>query len=499
MRGAVWTLIHTAVSIPIAFGVNVLLARILGVADYGRLALLTAALELTVLVAGAGVSSALIQFGSKAHAAGRTDEVADLLRRTQGFRLLAVAPTVTSVVIVIADVPAYLLISAIVFGIWLPAFTGGAAACMTLENRTATGAKLAILLGLLTQGAVVATLLVMPTADAIWNARMIVGGLGPLLSLFLISPLYRRPVITPKPPHPMPLGFWRYALPIGLSAILANLALSRSEVFLLEALSTPTQVGLYAMAFGLATHVLAPAQAFVNPLVPAVSGLRETSPERIGAAALRTVRVTSTLAGAVCAVGAPTIAILVPFIYGEAYSDADWMVLALIFIASAIFLSSPLIPFVTSRLRGGRVLLINTLSLIVGVSFTFPAVLILGAWGAVVGKGVIAVTRYSLLLVLERSSFGTRRSDLIRASAPLGVGILVGLVLFLAAGWLPGHALMVATASFTLGILLYLILLRVCRSGLTIADANALSRLGETRDWSKRVLAQFVRLLTFAR
>ncbi|MCK2124962.1 hypothetical protein, partial [Pseudomonas sp. PNPG3] len=45
VRGAVWTVVHTFVAIPVAFLVNLLMARVLGAADYGRLAFLTALME----------------------------------------------------------------------------------------------------------------------------------------------------------------------------------------------------------------------------------------------------------------------------------------------------------------------------------------------------------------------------------------------------------------------------------------------------------------------
>ena len=62
---------HTAISMPLAFVVNIVLARVLGVEDYGRLAYLTSILAIVNSIIAMGVGTGVVQFGSKAHAAGR--------------------------------------------------------------------------------------------------------------------------------------------------------------------------------------------------------------------------------------------------------------------------------------------------------------------------------------------------------------------------------------------------------------------------------------------
>ena len=99
VRGVTWTMIHTAVAIPVAFLVNLLIARVLGVEDYGRLAFLTALMEFVSGLLASGFGAAVMQFGSKAHAAGRTQEVAALLSKWQGFRVLFAMPILSLVVV----------------------------------------------------------------------------------------------------------------------------------------------------------------------------------------------------------------------------------------------------------------------------------------------------------------------------------------------------------------------------------------------------------------
>ncbi|WP_431473877.1 oligosaccharide flippase family protein [Ornithinimicrobium sp. W1665] len=184
VSGAAWTLLHTLVSLPLAFAVNVALARVLGVADYGRLALLTAVIAIASSIVSSGVGSALTQFGAKAHAAGRRREVQDLLARNQGFRLMIVAPFLTATVILFVDLPLTLMVVALFFGVWLPAFSAGGPAGLTLENRTAAGARLAMLTALLMQLSAILVLVVAPSAERVWAARTVVGGVLAFLLLY---------------------------------------------------------------------------------------------------------------------------------------------------------------------------------------------------------------------------------------------------------------------------------------------------------------------------
>ena len=79
------------------------------------------------------LSAAMVQFGSRAHSAGRRDEVARLLSSSQGFRLLFVAPVLSAAVWFVADVDIEFLVVAVVFGIWVPAGLDGALFCMIIE------------------------------------------------------------------------------------------------------------------------------------------------------------------------------------------------------------------------------------------------------------------------------------------------------------------------------------------------------------------------------
>lgn len=477
--GAIWTLLHVAFSLPLAFLVNIVLARVLGVADYGRLAYLTMVMEIAGVIAMVGVGSGLIQFGAKAHSRGDHDTVRGLLRRTQGFRVLVGAPLLTGVVLLLVDVPALLLVFAILFGVWLPAGFGGAKAALTIQNDTARAARLAMVMNVVTQAVVVAAVLTIPRPDVVWSARMVVGGVGVIVAIFLVERHYRRAVLMPRWPSGMPAGFWRYALPMGVTGIVSTIALSRSEVVLLEHLSTAEQVGLYAMAFGLAGHLFAPAQALLNPLAPAISALREVEVGAIREAFRRTVRMSNAVAGLIIAVGGPVLALLVPTLYGEAFAPASGLVYALVVVSGFLILTYPMQTFVTARLRAGSTLMVNTLSLAATVAVALLLIPWVGAWGAVLGKVAVVAVRMAWLGWRETDSFMVSRWEFYCSFRSAVAASLAGSVAFVCgsavAAWL-GSPLGGAATSLLVGLGLLVTLVGLARAGLEPQDITAIGR-----------------------
>lgn len=479
VSGALWTIVHVVVSLPLAFVINILVARVLGVADYGRLAYLTMVMEIVGVVVMVGVGAGLIQFGAKAHSVGDRTTVRALLRRTQGFRLVVGAPILTLVVLLLADVPTSLLVLAVVFGIWVPAGFGGAPAALTIQNDTAQAARLAMVMNIVMQGVVVLTVLTLATPDAVWSARLVVTGLGVIAAIFLVQPQYRKAVLTPRWPSGMPAGFWRFAVPMGVSGIVATIALSRSEVVILEHLSTAQQVGLYAMAFGLAGHLFAPAQALLNPLTPAVSALREVDLQAIRGAFRRTTRLATVLAGFIMAVGGPVLAILVPTLYGEAFADAQGLVLALVVVSGFLIVTYPMQAFVTARLRSASVLGLDSMSLVATLAVALALIPWVGAWGAVFGKAAVVGVRVAWLGWREVESFEVSRWEYAKSYRAVAAASVVAAGAFALGSVvtsLASSALIGAVASLSIGCIAYLVSLVALAAGLEEGDVRAIQR-----------------------
>ncbi len=476
IHGATWTVIHTAISLPVAFLANLVVARVLGVSDYGRLAFLTALMEVAYGIITLGFGVALVQFGSKAHATGRHDEVRRMLSAAQGFRLLVAAPLLTLLVLVVADVEPVMMVMAIVFGILVPAAFDGATACLWIENKSAAAAKIALITALVTQVAVVVVALVIGTADSVWAARLVVAGAGVVLALIPISASYRRAVLRPGWPGGLPAGFWRFTIPFAAASVVGGLVMSRSEIFLMQWLANPAALGLFALAFGVATHLFAPAQALIGPLIPAISGLHEVDTDAVAPAFTRTLRAGSTVVALLMASALAAIALLVPVLYGDEFSDASLLVLALGVASGLLVVASPVTAFVTARLSSWELLRATLVALALDVTVAIALIPVWGAWGAVIANVVGAGTLLVLLVRTEISLLGLPWRTVARESMPVWLGAIACLVAWFTAGALPWSPVLAAAAAAVLGVVVLVVLLRASRTGLTEDDAVAVAR-----------------------
>lgn len=476
VRGAAWTVVNTFVGIPIAFGVNLVVARVLGAADYGRLALLTALMEFVGALLTSGVATAVIQFGAKAHAAGRTADVARLLSQWQGFRLLVAMPVLAVVVFLVADVPPQAMAVALVFGVVLPAALDGGAACLGIENKTADGAKIALVTTVVTQAAVLAVALLVGTPDAVWATRLVVVGTTVALCLLRISPAYRLAVLRPALPRGLPRGFWAFAVPMGLAGVVSGLVSSRSEVFVMNWLAEPAELGIYALAFGLAVHAFAPAQALVGPLIPAISGLREVDEAAVKPAFRRVTRAGSTVVALILSVGLAPLALLVPLLYGPEFEAASPVVLVLGISAGLATVGGPLFAFVSARLSGKAILVANVIALVVDIGLAVLLIPPLGAWGAVIANVGGAMTTLSILAWQELRGLGLPAGTALRDAAPALVGTACAAIVFAVGTQLPGPVLVRSVAAAVVGGSMCVAAMRLLGVGLTVEDRGAVGR-----------------------
>lgn len=477
VRGAAWTVVHTFVAIPVAFLVNLVVARVLGAADYGRLALLTAIMEFVSGLLTTGFATAVIQYGAKAHAAGRTADVARLLSQWQGFRLVVAMPVLLVVVLVTADVPPWAMGVALLFGVVLPSALDGGATSLGIESKTADGAKIALVTTLLTQAAVVVVALVVRTPDAVWATRLVVTGLAVGLCLLKISPRYRVAVLRPALPRGMPAGFWRFAVPMGLAGVVSGLVSSRSEVFVLSWLATPEALGIYALSFGLAVHTFAPAQAIVGPLIPAISGLREVDESAVAPAFRRVVRSGSSVVALVDAAAVAPLALLVPALYGHQFADASPVVLALAVTSGIATAAGPLFAFVTARLSGHPILVAYLAALVVDLGLAVALIPSLGVWGAVIANAGGALTSLGILAVRELRALGLPLRVVARDGVPLLVGSVSAVLAYLAGAAVDGPALLRAVVAGVVGTVGCVSVLRLLGAGLTVEDRGAVDRV----------------------
>lgn len=475
VRGALWTLVNVAVSLPVAFVVNIVLARVLGVVDYGRLAFLSTVLVLVASVVDLGIGTGVVQFGAKAHAAGRPDEVKQLLNAAQAIRLVLFAPVMSVVIVLIIAADPALVAVAVVFGVLLPAIFSGAADCFAIENRTARGAQNAILVGMLTNAAVVVVALTMRTADSVWAMRVIMASVGLALALPFISRSYRAALFRPRP-RKFPVGFWAFAIPAGASGILEAALHNRTEVLILTWMSAAEAAGVFALAFGVANHLYAPAQALLWPLVPAISGLREVDEASVARALVRTLRASSTSVALLIACAMPALAFLVPVIYGGEYASVPPVLIALGIAGGLMVMAGPVKAFALARLGGRRLLWANLLSLTVGLGLTVSLIPPLGVWGAVIGNVSAACSIFGFLLVGELRDLSLSWRAGAHSVLPFLLGAAVCAGTWLGIGALHWPPIPSALAASVAGLVLTALAMRLTRSGMSPDDVAAVLR-----------------------
>jgi O-antigen/teichoic acid export membrane protein len=475
ISGSSWTVLHTLVSLPTAFVANAIVARSLGVSSYGHLAFLTAALALAYTFANFGFSTAVIQQGSRAEAGGRRADANDLLHRSLGFHAAVELPILVAVALALTRGDPPWEMAALGTAVVLTCLLGGASLSLTIENRTAAAARLAIVVNLALQGATVTTALLTQSASAVWVVRTLVPALALGLSFLLLDRDRRVAALRPRLPSMLGRSFWRYSLFSWASGLVALLVYSRSEIFLLQAFDKKAALGLFALAFGLSQVITAPADAMLHALLPAVSGLLSAWPERALAAFERSTRVSVLLCGGVAALVVPLLVFAVPLSYGRSFISAAWLFVPLALVSTFQSVNNPVLAFVNGRQRGGLILTASSAGLLVDLAIAIALIPPFGAWGAVTANVAGQLVALIWLAATEPLAMTHGLTGLLRLYRPFLFGSAIGgVALLIGAVLQPSSTALAAVAAGILGGGLYLLAVRVTRTGLTLQDRDAL-------------------------
>jgi O-antigen/teichoic acid export membrane protein len=476
ITGSSWTAIHVVVSLPVAFVANAVVARSLGVSSYGHLAFLAAGLGLALAFANFGLNNALIQNGSKAEASGRRSEADDLLRRGLGFHMIVELPILVVVILTMTRSDPVWEVAALGVAVLLMCFLGPAQLSMTIENRTAAGAQIALVMNFALQGATVATALLTGSAPAVWAVRTLIPALALGFNLLILDRDRRRAVLLPRLPFGLGSAFWRYSLLSWGSGLVGLLVYSRSEIFLLELFHRTGALGLFALAFGLSQMITAPADAMLHALLPAVAGILTAWPERAAQAFERATRVSSLVCGGVAAVIIPTLFSAVPLIYGGAFRTAAWLFVPLAVVSAFQSANNPVTAFVNGRQRGGLILKFTVVALVVDVAVAVALIPPFGTWGAVAANVAGQLVGLVWLMVTEPLAMSEGFRGLLRRNRAFLFGLTAGaLALACGAAVQPSSHVFAPIAACCLGGLIYLAAVRVTRTGLTTQDCEALT------------------------
>ena len=476
-RGAAWTATSALISVPLAFVANLLVARLIGPAAYGEVAVLSLVIGLASVATDLGFSGGVIQWGASAYARGDDAEVVELLRTSLGWRLLLRLPVLAALVVVFGIGQGPVVVGVLVASVVFSALFGGAALAITIENRTAAAARLTMIFSAVLQVSVVAVAYLTRRAVDVWATRMFVGAAFIPLNLLLLPPARRAVVLRPRFPRHLPPRFWRYCLYSAAGGLVGVLAGSRSEVFVLELFHDPVAVGLFALAFGLAAHITAPVDALLGPLGPAVTGIVGSAPDRAPAAFLRALRYSALLSGALMATLLPAVALLVPVLYGHEYSLTSELVVPLGVASCLASMLNPVVAFVSAHRQARLLLLVTVWALAVDGALAFLLVPRLGAWGAVSANLVAGLVPFPVLVRHELRALGLSLRGILRASRAFYVGLIALALGFGSASALPLGAIDRGLLAALVGGVVFLGGVRLSGGGLPLADRGPLLEL----------------------
>jgi O-antigen/teichoic acid export membrane protein len=221
---------------------------------------------------------------------------------------------------------------------------------------------------------------------------------------------------------------WRFLRPTARTGLafglrswlstLANLGNASLDQVLMAGLVSSRQLGLYALAVTLSTTTSALVGATVNALFPRVAA----GESQLAARACRVTVLLVGLSGVAIGVTSP---IVVPFVFGHAFSAAIPMLIVLL--CATLF-------FVPSQVLGSALVAAGNPSAtaraqIAGLVVTVPAlILVLPVWGGIgaawVSLGAYAVT-FAIILVAARKTFSLSARTLLIARRS-DVGWLLG-------------------------------------------------------------------------
>jgi O-antigen/teichoic acid export membrane protein len=408
-------------------------------------------------------------------ASGHRAEANELLRRSLGFHVIVELPILGVVALALTRGDPLWEVAALGTAVVLTCLLSSASLGLTIENRTAAAARLAMVVNFLLQGASVATAMLTASAVAVWVVRTFVPALGLGLNFLLLDRDRRAAALTPRLPSMLGRSFWRYSLFIWASGLVALLVYSRSEIFLLQLFDKKQALGLFALAFGLSQVITAPADAMLHALLPAVSGLLSAWPDRALRAFERSTRVSVLLCGGVAALVIPILVFTVPLIYGRSFISAAWLFVPLAFVSAFQSVNNPVIAFANARQRGGLILKASAAGLLLDVALAVALIPRFGAWGAVAANVSGQLVAVIWLAVTEPLAMTHGPIGLLGLYRPFLFGCVIG-----GASLLVGNALqpsstgLAAVAACAMGAGLYLLAVRITRTGLTIQDRDAL-------------------------
>ena len=424
VRGSLWTLVAAVTGVPIAFVVNLVVARALGPEGFGTVATYAAVVGVAMVILNLGISQSTVQWIAESRSRNLEAQRLHLIRNCVGFHALLEGPAVAVVVVfMLRSASPWVWILGAVAALATQAL-GTSSVILTATARNAPAAKLSMVAGLALQVTTICVALATHSASATFSAQLAAGVLGPALCFLVIRTNERHAFLRPLLFRRLPAGFLRYGLSACGAALVGTLVYGRSEIFVLEAHRLRFAAGIFALATGLAGQITVPMDSVMGPLLPTAAGLLAEAPERATEAASRALRVTSVLASFTMATAVPVVVVAIPLLFGHQFVTARGPFLLLGIVSCLGSVTVPMTMFVLATRHAGSMLRVNLACLIVDAGLAIGLVPVLGLWGAVAANASAQLLSFTLLTVVAVRRVHIDAGAIGQACRPLILGVL---------------------------------------------------------------------------
>lgn len=469
LRGATWSTLSSMLALPLAIGVSVVLARVLGPHEFARFAYLGFLVPLLYEATDFGYGTATSRSAAQAYAAGDVDETGRLAGKALGWNAIRLVPVAALVVALTRPSP--LVAVAVVTFLAVAMLSAGAVVSLNAQNRVDAVAKAAFVQALAAGLASAGAALAGASGTTVWALAWASGVVAVPLWLRAVDPALRRSAFTPRLPRDLPSGFWRYGVTALAASLGGLLVFSRSEIVILQWLEQEQALAVFALAFGIAHRLTTPVDTMLGPLVLALSGLGEAHPERLREGFERALRLSCAVVAGIAASLVVATAFAAPVLFGEEYPHVG---VAFAGLAVASLVQSAAHPYTAlayARGRPGIALRALAVALVVDVAISFALIPSLGVWGAVAANAAAGVTAIALIARAAAEGRGSLRQAGVpaRRLSLLAVGSAL-LALAVALPTAAVHPLLAAAAALVVG------------SGAFVAGARASGGLLGGRD-----------------
>jgi O-antigen/teichoic acid export membrane protein len=171
----------------------------------------------------------------------------------------------------------------------------------------------------------------------------------------------------------------------------------------------------------------------------------------------------------------PALVFAIPIVYGRSFTSAAWLFVPLALVSIFQSINNPVVAFANGRRRGGLIVRAYAASLIVDVVVAVALIPPFGAWGAVSANVAGQLVGIVWLAVAEPYALGENPRQFLQLHMPFALGTAAGIIASLTGLALrPLSPLLAAGSALIVGSIVYLVVVRYFRTGLTTQDRDAM-------------------------